>query len=462
MTTDDKPTLAPFRWYQAGMLLVAADVVVLTALYNLFHQLRLGSWIDHFSLPYIGVVLIVVTALYVMDVYRGDAITDRGSLPVRAVFGVLLAGLVSTAFVYLLGPRHFGEVFGRGIMPVTLLAFAGWAAVSRFFVDRWCERKQSAMRWLYIGDRDRFARLREDIRITPDAIDLLLEGAGEPLDPEFQSSVIGSVDDLATLALRDWNGVIIATDHAFSHEEISRLMDMRQNGSTVQDLVAFYEANQTKVPVLHLRHGWFLQGGGFSLLHNRAGIRFKRIIDVLLSAVLVVLTSPLMLLAALAIKLDSPGSVFYSQERVGLNGAAFRLHKFRTMVADAEKAGARWAEQDDPRITRTGRFLRKSRIDELPQLWNVLKGEMSFIGPRPERPEFIEQLEQEIPYYELRHLVKPGITGWAQVMYPYGASVSDALEKLQYDLYYIKNFSLLLDFVILMKTARIVLYRKGR
>src|SRR5262249_29655017 len=163
------------------------------------------------------------------------------------------------------------------------------------------------------------------------------------------------------------------------------------------------------------------------------------------SFALMVALSPLMLVTAIAIKLDSKGPVFYRQSRTGLNGVTFILYKFRTMVEDAEKSGARWAEENDPRVTRVGRFLRATRIDELPQLWNVLLGQMSFIGPRPERPDFNSELEAAIPYYDLRHLVKPGITGWAQVLYPYGASVEDAREKLQYDLYYIKNYSVMLD-----------------
>ena len=160
--------------------------------------------------------------------------------------------------------------------------------------------------------------------------------------------------------------------------------------------------------------------------------------------------------------ISDSGSIFYSQVRTGLNGKKFKVHKFRSMRSDAEKMGIQWAQEKDPRITRSGRFLRMTRIDELPQLWNVLKGEMSLVGPRPERPEFDSQLRQEIPYYDLRYLVKPGITGWAQVCYPYGASVEDAYQKVAYDLYYIKNYSVLLDAVIALKTLRVVVLGKGR
>jgi exopolysaccharide biosynthesis polyprenyl glycosylphosphotransferase len=191
-------------------------------------------------------------------------------------------------------------------------------------------------------------------------------------------------------------------------------------------------------------------------------MKLKRFTDVTISGVLLVFVFPLMLLAALAIKLDTPGPIFYSQTRSGLYGKPFKVYKFRSMYQDAEKRGAQWASQRDPRITRVGYWLRVMRIDELPQIWNVLCGEMSLIGPRPERPEFDVKLKEAIPYYEVRYLVKPGITGWAQVMYPYGASIEDAYEKLSYDLYYIKNYSLWLDLAIAFKTIRIVLLGKGR
>jgi exopolysaccharide biosynthesis polyprenyl glycosylphosphotransferase len=191
-------------------------------------------------------------------------------------------------------------------------------------------------------------------------------------------------------------------------------------------------------------------------------LRIKRIIDVFLAIIILILAFPLMIIIPILIKLDSKGDIIYSQKRTGLNGEEFTIRKLRTMVEDAEKDEVEWAQENDPRVTRIGKILRALRMDELPQLVNVLLGEMSFVGPRPERPDFNKKLEKHIPYYDLRHLIKPGITGWAQVMYPYGASIDDAREKLQYDLYYIKNYSLFLDLVIAMKTIRVVLFGKGR
>jgi exopolysaccharide biosynthesis polyprenyl glycosylphosphotransferase len=224
----------------------------------------------------------------------------------------------------------------------------------------------------------------------------------------------------------------------------------------VDEADAFYERLTGKIGGERLRLGQlvFADASRRTRLYRRA----RRLLDVALSIIIGLLASPLMLLTALAIKLDSRGPVFYRQERVGLHNAVFRIVKFRSMRVDAEANGPVWAVQSDSRVTRVGRWIRKLRIDELPQLSNIIRGEMSLIGPRPERPVFIKQLERQIPYYSERHLVKPGLTGWAQVRYPYGASLEDAMEKHKYDLYYIKNQSPMLDLLILLETARIVLF----
>jgi exopolysaccharide biosynthesis polyprenyl glycosylphosphotransferase len=208
-----------------------------------------------------------------------------------------------------------------------------------------------------------------------------------------------------------------------------------------------------------LRPSWLIFSGPSRRMLLYSQIR--RLLDVVLSIVGLVLSLPLMALAAIAIKIDSRGPILYRQKRVGQRNQVFTIMKFRSMRIDSEPDGPVWAEEDDPRITRVGRIIRKLRIDELPQFVNIIRGEMSFVGPRPERPEFVEMLEQEIPYYSQRHLVKPGLTGWAQIRYPYCASVEDAVQKLQYDLYYIKNQSLMLDVITLFETARIVLFGRG-
>jgi len=446
------------------VLLLVTDVIALAVLYELVHFIRLRTWVNLFSFSFVEVLAALLVTLYVFDTYRIETPVTFSRLPVTAAFASLLSILVSASLVYFSGPLNFESIFGRGIMPIALVLFSGWAAWSRYFLSKWAERLQESMTWLFLGTTEKLNYLLNDFSIAGNEIIILLDDLEnkDQLPEKYLASIKGNSSQLSVCNDSSISGVIVASDYAFTEKEISALMGFRAKGASLHDFTAFYEQFQSKVPILHLKHGWFVEGEGFYLLQNAMGLKLKRLIDLVLAFVLLILLSPVFLLTSIAIRLDSRGPVFYSQVRKGINDTSFMVHKFRSMIVDAEKEGVKWAEDNDPRVTRIGRFIRKARIDELPQLWNVLKGEMSFIGPRPERPEFIQKLELEIPYYELRHLVMPGITGWAQVMYPYGASIEDAKEKLQYDLFYIKNFNLLLDFVILMKTLRIILRREGR
>ena len=240
---------------------------------------------------------------------------------------------------------------------------------------------------------------------------------------------------------------------------ISELLQAKLSGVRVEDAATTYERIAGKILIESIRPSWLIFSDGFRA--SRTTRLLKRTVDLLLATVGLAVSSPLMLAAAIAIRLESPGPVLYSQERVGEAGRRFILYKFRSMRVDAEAGAPLWASEKDERVTLVGRFIRLTRIDELPQLWNVLLGDMSFVGPRPERPFFVDQLAESIPFYRERHCVKPGITGWAQINYPYGASLEDARQKLSYDLYYVKNRSLFLDFVILLSTVRVILLQEG-
>jgi sugar transferase (PEP-CTERM system associated) len=241
---------------------------------------------------------------------------------------------------------------------------------------------------------------------------------------------------------------------------MDQLLTCRIGGVPVLDLAGFFERAKGEVPIDSLKASWLVYGLGFAQGGLRTAV--KRLFDILMSMLLLIVASPIMLVAALAIKLESHGPIIYRQERVGLRGRSFMCLKFRSMSIDAEKDGvARWATKNDARVTRIGAFMRKARIDELPQLLSVLKGEMSLVGPRPERPAFVRQLQADIPFYDIRHSVKPGVTGWAQVRYSYGASVEDARKKHQFDLYYVKNHSLFLDLMVILETVSVVLFREG-
>ncbi|MCB1997788.1 MAG: TIGR03013 family PEP-CTERM/XrtA system glycosyltransferase [Rhodoferax sp.] len=254
--------------------------------------------------------------------------------------------------------------------------------------------------------------------------------------------------------------VVALTERRSGAMPLRELLDCKLVGVKVHDINTHFEKTLGQIRLGFANAGWMIFGDGFDQGFGRSAV--KRVFDILTALLLIVLSAPIMLVAAIVIKLDSRGPVFYRQERLGQDGKPFMVTKFRSMRTDAEKDGKpRWATVHDDRVTRVGNFIRKTRIDELPQLFNVLKGEMSMVGPRPERAYFVEQLTQQIPFFAVRHSVKPGVTGWAQVRYQYGATVEDSIEKLQYDLYYVKNHSLFLDLMILFETVAVVLTGKG-
>jgi sugar transferase (PEP-CTERM system associated) len=273
--------------------------------------------------------------------------------------------------------------------------------------------------------------------------------------------VLGLTGNLQEIVRRHHiNRVVLAVNERRGRMPVNSLIEMKlRDGLAIEESDSFYEKLTGKVSTGTLRPSWLIFSGPSRrmLMYGRV----RRLLDITLSSIGLFLSLPIMLLAAIAIKLDSRGPILYRQTRVGQHNRHFTIMKFRSMRVDAESGGAVWAEEDDPRVTRIGRLIRKLRIDELPQFVNIIRGEMSFIGPRPERPEFVSLLEREIPYYSQRHLIKPGLTGWAQIRYPYCASIEDAVQKLQYDLYYLKNQSALLDVVTLFETVRIVIFGRG-
>jgi sugar transferase (PEP-CTERM system associated) len=277
---------------------------------------------------------------------------------------------------------------------------------------------------------------------------------------ELPLPALGPSDELAAIATKHRaNRVAVALDERRGKLPILELLNCRLSGMRVEEGELLYERLTGKIAVQRLRPSHLVFAEGFT--QGRVTFAVKRAVDLVLAVTGLLLTSPVWLLTAIAIKLDSPGPIFFGQTRVGRDGRIFTIWKFRSMRTDAEKGGPQWAAKNDARITRVGRLIRSTRIDELPQLWNVLRNEMAVVGPRPERPFFVDELRKKIPYYMERLLVKPGLTGWAQINYQYGSSVEDALTKLQYDLYYIKNLSIWLDLLVVLRTVKVIVLRRG-
>jgi sugar transferase (PEP-CTERM system associated) len=274
-------------------------------------------------------------------------------------------------------------------------------------------------------------------------------------------ATLGAAEDIPRIVDRyDVDRIVVGLSDRRGRLPISELLQAKLSGVRVEDATTTYERLTGKILIDDLKPSWLIFSDGFVI--SRWTRFSKRAIDLMLGSVGFVLASPFTLLTALAVYLESDGPVLYCQERVGEGGKRFTVYKFRSMRVDAEPEGTPvWAREKDERITRVGRFIRVTRLDELPQLWNVLRGDMSFVGPRPERPFFVEQLEKEIPFYQQRHAVKPGVTGWAQIKYEYGSSIEDAMEKLRYDLYYIKHLSIALDLSIVFDTVKVVMFGKG-
>ena len=359
------------------------------------------------------------------------------------------------------------SVFCNDIAPMLMGALAAGLlpVLLRPVLKEMVKRKRLVERILIVGSGELAGKLYRALArgtASDDTVYLKELRPTEILDFADREPSIDSARLHEVIARERISRVILAEQDSQSRSKLAgALLDLRLRGLRVNDAVDFYEKLSRKIWVEASRSEWFVYATGFNASH--AGLFLKRAIDIVFAALLLTLTAPLLAAVAIAIKLESKGPILFRQERVGLHGMPFFIFKFRSMRQDAERlSGPTWARMRDDRVTRVGRILRYFRLDEIPQALNVLRGEMSLVGPRPERPFFVDQLAQEIPFYALRHYVKPGITGWAQVMYPYGSSVEDAYQKLQYDLYYAKHRSLSCDLDILLKTVKIVLIGRGR
>jgi len=390
-------------------------------------------------------------------------VSDRRELFVRIIQALGFAAVILAA-IYFWFPSL---IIGRGVFMVAaflvLALVIGWRVAFEWLTRQVAPRE----RLLLVGTSTAAVALAREIFERRQELGVEIVGFVDPDPamvgaPVLNPGVIGTIEDIPSIVrARGVHRVVVSLTDARGKLPMDKLLEMKLDGVSFAHLASVYEDYTGKIAVENLRPSWLIFSQGFK--KSRTLTRLKRLLDLVIAGCGLVAALPLMLLIAAAIKLTSPGAALYSQRRVGQHGRIFTVRKFRSMRQDAEAhTGPVWASKEgDRRVTAIGRFLRRSRLDELPQLWNILRGDMSFVGPRPERPEFVEQLTRQIPFYGQRHIIRPGLTGWAQVRYTYGASKEDALQKLQYDLFYIKHLSLPFDLFIIVATIKTVLLRKG-
>lgn len=406
----------------------------------------------------VAVTLVFQLSLYFYDLYdlRRPGTTTETFIRMMQSFGV---GCIILGILYFLFPSIIisTSIFW-GCYLLICLTLVAWRSLYYLIL----EKKLFAREIVLVGTGEMAGKIVHEIKQNMETgfIVRALIGKTPPTFDHTGMSIVTSLADLHDdLQLSLIDRIVVALDERRGNMPIAELLSNKLQGRTIDDGISFYEAITGKILVEKVNPAWLIFSDGFD--YGRMTYLVKRVFDLFLAVLGLLLSLPVTLLTAILIKLESPGPIFYRQDRVGEQGNIFSVIKFRSMRQDAEKNGAVWACKNDSRVTRIGGFIRKVRIDELPQMWNVIRGQMSFVGPRPERPVFVEQLVQKLPYYSLRHAVKPGITGWAQICYPYGASEEDALRKLEYDLYYIKHQSFFLDLLIIFRTVKTVLFRKG-
>ena len=455
-----------FKHYipNAVLLLGLCDFVLLVTAGELgwtvrAHQIGMDAGEMHERwAPLLIFAALVQVAMVAVGVYGSDALRSMRYATARLMVAISL-GIIALSAVYFLVPGHtlwrsnlfYAMFIAMALLVLVRLMLSGLLGTAAF-----------RRRVLVLGAGHRAERLRK-LGERPEAGFAIVGYVGmsdsQPVVEEAinRNAIPNLTRHVENLGVAE---VVLALEERRNALPLKDLLRIKTTGVHVNDFSTFMERETGRVDLDTVNPSWLIFSDGFS--SGRAiSSAMKRLFDIFASLLLLVATAPMIVLFALLVKLDSRGPAFFRQTRVGLYGQNFNLIKLRSMRVDAEANGAQFAQHNDPRVTRVGRLIRKLRIDELPQAWTVLKGEMSFVGPRPERPEFVSDLEDKLPYYAERHMVKPGITGWAQINYPYGASIEDSRHKLEYDLYYAKNYTPFLDLLILLQTLRVVLWNEG-
>lgn len=410
------------------------------------------------ALPLVGFAITTQSAMIAVGVYGAEALLSMRFACARLLVAVSMA-ILALALIDFLLP---GSTFWRSILLYAMVISIALLILNRLVVGGMLGASAFRRRVIVLGAGHRAQRLKSLAEKPESGFSIvgyinMSDGQAQIAEAVFRSAISDLSAYVANLGATE---VVLALEERRNALPLKDLLRVKTAGVHVNEFSSFLERETGRVDLDTLNPSWLIFSDGFSSGRAISSVA-KRAFDILASGLLLLLTFPVILLFAVIVKLDSKGPAFFRQKRVGLYGQTFELIKLRSMRTDAEKDGAKWAEKNDSRITRVGAFIRKVRIDELPQVWTVLTGHMSFVGPRPEVPTFVDDLDDKLPYYAERHMVKPGITGWAQINYPYGASIEDARHKLEYDLYYAKNYTPFLDLLIMLQTLRVVLWSEG-
>ncbi len=451
------------------MLLIIAEACLLYGSIIAAAYLRLGSndaifelTAKHGFLKALVATVFCLISFYLYDLYDFVVMHDRRELVLRLVQALGLAWIGLALLIYLVPAMLIGRGVSLFALPLALFLMVAWRVSALWLLGH----PSVGERILIVGSGTQAIETAREVlerRDTGYRIVGFVDNKPELLGVSLVNPrVIGLTNEMGAVVKREGvNRIIVAMGERRGQFPTQELLDLSLSGDVViEECASFYERLTGRVHLDMMRPSWLIFSGRGRQARLSGVVRLA----VHRGAALVggIVSFPIALMTALLIKLESPGPIFYRQERVGQSGRTFNVIKFRSMRTDAEKDGPVWARVGgDDRVTRVGRVIRKIRVDEIPQFWNILRGEMNFVGPRPERPHFVRQLAEEIPFYDQRHLIPPGLTGWAQIKYPYGASIEDARQKLQYDLYYIKNQSLVLDAVILFETVKTILFGRG-
>ncbi len=401
------------------------------------------------------ITFVCIFCLYYSDMYNFNKTFDFSSLITKLIQSLGIACIV-LAFIYFISPNL---VISEKIFIFSLIFIIIFIPSWRILYNYLIKSKKLTKRIMFMGLNNIAKKIIAELNNRNDFSFDMIGYVGDK-DTDNALSYLGTENKLKE-AVQDKSPdiLIVALKERRGKLPLKLLVDLKLNGLIIQDATKFYESLTGRLIVEEMTPSYIIFNEGFSARPFKK--RIKRLLDIVLALLGLIISLPILIITAMAIKLESRGPVIYKQQRVGEKKKVFTIYKLRSMKNSAEKGKPTWAKENDSRVTKVGKFIRKTRLDEIPQMWNVLKGDMSFVGPRPERPYFVDKLTDQIPYYTQRHVVKPGITGWAQIRYPYGASVEDALEKLKYDLYYIKNFSILFDLAILFETTKVVLLKTG-